>query len=101
VINNFKKIERAVEHAEVGYSGISADVRIKEDEINRLYEYDASLIDDINAMSWGVQRLKTALDNNDKSEADMEIKAVKSALSQFDGTFKKRKLVITGTEVSE
>ena len=101
VINNFKKIERAVEHADVGYSGISADVRIKEDEINRLYEFDASLIDDINAMSWGVQRLKTALDNGDKSEAEMEIKAVKSALSQFDTTFKKRKLVITGTEVSE
>jgi hypothetical protein len=31
----------------------------------------------------------------------MEIKAVKSALSQFDDTFKRRKLVITGTEVSE
>lgn len=101
LINNFKKVEGAVLHAEVGYSGISADVQIKEGELNQLYEYDAGMINDINAMSWGVQRLRAALENGNKAEANLETKAVRSALVEFEDKFHKRELVITGTDVSQ
>ena len=99
LINNFKKVEGAVQHADVGYSGIAADLQIKEHELNRLYECDAGMINDINAMSWGVERLRTALEAESKGEADLELKAIKTSLNAFEDKFGKRKLAITGTEV--
>lgn len=99
LINSFKKVEGAVQHADVGYSGIAADLQIKDFELNRLYEYDAGMINDINAMSWGVERLRASLESDNKSEADTEVKAVRAALNAFEDKFNKRKLAITGTEV--
>jgi hypothetical protein len=98
LINNYKKVEGAVQHADVGYSGIAADLKIKEPELNRLYEYDAGMINDINAMSWGVERLRTALEAENKSEADLELKSIRTSLNQFEDKFGKRKLAITGSE---
>jgi hypothetical protein len=98
LINSYKKVEGAVQHADVGYSGIAADLRIKESEIGQLYEYDAGMINDINAMSWGVERLRAALEAESKAEADTEIKSIKTSLNQFEDKFGKRKLVITGSE---
>jgi len=99
LVNNFKKVEGAVQHADVGYSGIAADLKIKESELNRLYEYDAGMINDINAMSWGVDRLRSALDAENGAEANVEIKGIRTSLNAFEDKFSKRKLAITGTEV--
>ncbi len=99
LINNFKKIEGAVQHADVGYSGIAADLQIKEGEISKLYEYDAGMINDINSISWGVERLKAALEAESKAEADLELKSIKSSLNAFEDKFNQRKIAITGTGV--
>ncbi len=99
LINNFKKIEGAVQHADVGYSGIAADLQIKESEISRLYEYDAGMINDINSISWGVERLKAALEAESKAEADLELKSIKTSLNAFEDKFNQRKIAITGTGV--
>ncbi|HUL39959.1 MAG TPA: hypothetical protein VLU38_06690 [Methanomassiliicoccales archaeon] len=99
LINNYKKVEGAVQHAEVGYSGISADLQVKEGELNKLYEYDAGMINDINSMSWGVERLRAALEAESKGEADIEVKAIKSSLNAFEDKFGKREMAITGSEV--
>ena len=48
VVNSMKRVEGEILHAEVGYSGISADIKIKDDELNRLYEYDNSMIESLN-----------------------------------------------------
>lgn len=39
-----KTIEARIRHAEQGYSGISPNYRIEEDELNALYQYDWNLI---------------------------------------------------------
>jgi len=98
LINSYKKVEGAVQHADVGYSGIAADLKVKEPELNHLYEYDAGMINDINAMSWGVERLRAALEAESKPEADLELKSIKTSLNQFEDKFGKRKLAITGSE---
>jgi hypothetical protein len=99
LINKFKKIEGEVQHAETGYSGIAADLQIDQYALNKLYEYDAGMINDINSMTWGVERLRAALEIDNHAESEMEIKAVRSALEAFEDKFSKRKLAITGTEV--
>jgi len=39
-----RQVENKIRHAEQGYSNISADIRFEEEELNRMYEWDLSLL---------------------------------------------------------
>ena len=58
LINQFKKVEGQVTHAEMGYSGIAADIQIKESELDTLYEFDAAMIDHITVINAAIDSLK-------------------------------------------
>ena len=97
LIGRFQAMEGKVRHAEGGYSGISADIRIEEDEMNHLYEYDASMLEAIVGMGREATSLRGAADGGD-NVSDL-IKRIRSMLSDFADTFKKRMTVISKTEV--
>jgi hypothetical protein len=99
LISKFKTVEGLVLHAETGYSGIAADIRVKETELNRLYEYDTSLIDNIGILSKSVESLKMSLKANDTAQSNEDIMEIKNAISEFEDKFDRRMSVITNTEV--
>ncbi len=99
LISAFKKVEGQVAHAETGYSGIAADIQVKETELNRLYEYDASMINMIGVMGQSVESLKRSLKGNDSPQADVDISTLRENISEFEDRFQRRMLVITDTEV--
>jgi hypothetical protein len=99
LINQFKKIEGQVTHAEMGYSGIAADIQIKEDELDRLYEYDASMLDHIAAMGVSIDSLKSSLMAADEATSHKDIMNIKARITDFEDKFNKRMRVIEGTEV--
>lgn len=99
LINRFQSLEGKVRHAEGGYSGISATIRIEEPKLERLYEYDASLLDDIVAVGQETAALKAATGDGEKVAE--RVKSIRSRLDGFEDTFKRRMLVISRTEVVE
>ena len=99
LINRFKMVEGLVLHAETGYSGIAADVRVKETELNRLYEYDTSLIDNIGVISKSLESLKRSLKANDNAQSGDDIEEIRNAIIEFEDKFERRMQVITNTEV--
>ena len=99
LINRFKTVEGLVLHAETGYSGIAADIHVKETELNRLYEYDMSLIDNIGIISRSVESLKMSLKANDSAQSGNDMAEIKNAIGEFEDKFDRRKRVITNTEV--
>lgn len=99
LISHFKKVEGVVAHAETGYSGLVADINIHEDEMNRLYEYDASMIDQITAIASDIEALKGALAASDKSAATGGLMGIKDRITDFEDQFNRRMRVIEGTEV--
>jgi hypothetical protein len=99
LISRFKTVEGLVLHAETGYSGIAADVRVKETELNHLYEYDTSLIDNIGIISKSVESLKMSLKANDAVQSNQDIAEIKDAIDEFEDKFERRMRVITNTEV--
>ncbi len=99
IINRFQTLEGRVRHAEGGYSGISADIRIEEEEMNRLYEYDASLLDTVFALNQEAASLQTAASEGD--QVPEHLSNLRSMLDGLEDTFKKRMLVISRTEVTE
>ena len=96
VINKVRTLEGKVRHAEQGYSGFSPAVRIEEAELNRLYEYDASMIDAIQRMDGAQGALLTAVSDRDQNQARVKLDEIKDDLVAFERAFDDRIPVVAG-----
>jgi len=99
LINQFKKVEGVVTHAEMGYSGIATDIQIKEDELDQLYEFDASMLDHIASISASIDSLKNSLMAADEQTSYKDLMNIKARVNAFEDQFNRRMNVIQGTEV--
>ena len=98
-ISQLKKVEGQMAHAETGYSGFVADIEVKEDQIFRLYDFDASMIDMIGEMRASLDAIRTSLASRDSVQAQRDILAMRTLINNFESQFDRRLRVITGTEV--
>lgn len=99
IISQLKKVEGKVLHAETGYSGFVADIEIKEDEIDRIYEFDAGMIDLVTAMHADIDAIRNALLSGDSAEGQRTLLRLRTMVGNFEEQFDRRLKVITGTEV--
>ncbi len=99
ILKSGRNIENKIRHAEQGYSGISADIRIEEEEINKLYEWDLALLQTIESLGKLVEDLNASIAGKDGAAAQ-KIRNVRKALHDFSSTFDKRITLISGLEVS-
>ncbi len=88
--NHIQMTQNRVRHAEHGYSGVSADYRIMEDELNRLYEWDLNLLSEIEDLSKAVDTLQNAIDIGNSAEIGEKIDAVEADIRDFNDLFDKR-----------
>ncbi len=99
IISRFKKVEGLVVHGETGYSGLVTDIAVKENELNRLYEFDTSMIDLIGQLGQGVDALKRDLRAADSAQANVDLDGLRQGIDDFQDRFERRMQVITDTEV--
>ena len=99
LINYMTKIDGEVRHAEQGYSGFSAAIQVKEEELDRLYEFDYSMINLIFGLKQRIDLLKEAIQRGNEMHVENELAALRTAMEDFENTFRRRMNVITGTEV--
>lgn len=99
LIFKMTELDGRVRHAEGGYSGISADVRIEEPEINRLYEFDLALLEGINSMMEEADQVKAAA-AKDAGAVHEAVESFRTTVGKFEDTFERRMKVIAGTEVA-
>lgn len=90
IINNIQMTESKLRHAEQGYSGISADYRIEEDELNKLYEWDLGLIDNINQILERVGSLQDVISKKDNNQTLSSLEDIQSTIDEFNILFSKR-----------
>lgn len=89
-INKARTLEGKVRHAEQGYSGFSPAIRIEEGELNRLYEYDASLISGIQHLDQAQANLLAAVQAGDQDTARHHLDDIKRELVEFERVFEER-----------
>ncbi len=99
LINKLKSVEGGVRHAEGGYSGISATIRIEEPELNQLYEYDLSLVNAILNLEQGLAPLRSAVDAGSGPQIRSEVDGLRTKVDELESAFKARIKRITVTEV--
>ncbi len=99
VMFELQGIEARVRHAEQGYSGFSAAIRIEEAELDKLYEYDYAMINGLDQAAQDLQPLQAAVGANDKAAFDAAVLKIRGDLRAFDEAWADRMEAITGTEV--
>jgi hypothetical protein len=90
VINKARTLEGKVRHAEQGYTGFSPAIRIEEAELNRLYEYDASMIDTIQRLDSSQAALHGAVTARDDNDARRLLEEIRNDLVAFERVFEDR-----------
>jgi hypothetical protein len=84
-----------LETATYGYAGFFDAVRVKEDELDLLYDFDLSLDDQVDGITAAVDQLATAVMN--KEGVGEAVARLNSASAAANETFNRRKDVLTGT----
>jgi len=95
-INHVQTLEGKVRHAEQGYTGFSPAVRIEENELNRIYEYDSSMIGSIHSLDQSQASLLNLVRSGDENGATEALRAIKDELVDFERAFEDRIPLISG-----
>lgn len=94
LIFNLQATEAKVRHSEGGYSGISANIRVEEPELDKLYEYDWSMLENLDKLAAVIPTIQAAADPASFATA---LKSFGDALKAFDQAFDQRMIMITAT----
>lgn len=96
VITKAKAVEGKIRHAEQGYSGISAGVRIEQDELNALYELDLSLLTTVNTLGAAAHEAAENAAAQNFAETAKLMTSIRSALQEFSELLDKRIITAAG-----
>ncbi|MFW3147165.1 MAG: hypothetical protein ACMUIE_10190 [Thermoplasmatota archaeon] len=99
LVNISHRITEKVRHAEQGYAPwISGDVRIEEDELTKLYDFDYSLIKTIEKLMAEAKEFENAAIARSPDRVQ-RLTAMRSSLEDFEGYFSQR--IAKVTEVAQ
>ncbi|HYS99460.1 MAG TPA: hypothetical protein VEO20_02230 [Thermoplasmata archaeon] len=96
VIFTVEGLEAKIRHAEGGYSGLSATIRIEETELDRLYEYDYAMLESLDKAAAVVPMIRDA---SDAKSFEAAIKGMREAITGFETAWKTRTNAVTGIQV--
>ncbi len=93
------KMDRIVEkvnHASYGYSGFFDAVKVKEENLDRMIDFDNQLVDEINALAAEIDAFRTDLASGATTNLRTHVQNVTDKLESLEATFDKRNEVILG-----
>jgi len=92
------KIIGKVETADYGYASFFGAIKIREDALDAMYEFDKRLFEDVEAIGRDAEKLVAATDKDDKPAVARIAKDLKRAINDFDKKFDQRKAVLLKLE---
>jgi hypothetical protein len=93
------KMDRVVEkinHASYGYSGFFDAVKVKEDSLDRMIDFDNKLMDNVNTLTAEIDAFKADLASGNTTNLKTRVQSVTDKLESLENTFDQRNEVIMG-----
>jgi len=90
------RITEKVNHASYGYSGFYDIVKIKEESLDRMINFDNQLLDEVDALTASIDDLKAQLLSGNYSNLKDKIQTIADKFELLEDTFDKREQVILG-----
>jgi phage-related minor tail protein len=94
LVAHFDRVSERVNHASYGYSGFFDTVKIKEDDLDRMIDFDNQLVDSAAKMVDEATAFKTDLTEQKFDTAKQHIQTLFEALEAFEQAFDKRRETI-------
>lgn len=85
-----------VKAASQGYAGFFDTIKIKEDELDALYQFDHDMLSKVDKVSANIDAVQSAIDSEDSIPA--AIRSLTQTINDIIGLFDRRKDVVTGLE---
>jgi hypothetical protein len=99
ILSDVTILEGHIRHAEQGYSGISAPIRIQPKDLDRLYEYDYGFAMAADQLRGQVPPLGAAAQANDAARVSSEVARLRGLVTQLSSAFQARLATIEGIRV--
>jgi hypothetical protein len=94
-VTKVQKLADKIRTASYGYAGVFDAVKVKEEELGALYNFDESMLEHVSAVQASIDALAAAIDaSGDVKEA---IRQVVSATADTDTAWRDRESMISGT----
>jgi len=93
------KMDRVVEkvnHASYGYSGFFDIVKVREESLDRMIDFDNQLVDGVNSLTADVDAFKAETTSGEFKNSKERIQNIVEKLEAFEEAFDKREEVILG-----
>jgi hypothetical protein len=90
------RIGEKVNHASYGYTGFFDAVKVKEENLDRMIEFDNKLVDAINELSTEITSLKDELASGQTKNLNTKIQAITEKVEKMEDAFDRREGIIIG-----
>ncbi len=95
----FDRVSARVDHASYGYRGFFDAIKIEEQELDRMIDFDTQLVDDAKDLAEQVKKIKSQVEGENFDTLDADLRELRRTVNDFDRAFDRRKEVIEGVEV--
>lgn len=92
----FDRVTEKVNHASYGYSGFFDVVKVKEENLDRMIDFDNQLIDDVDGVKADVDAFKAEITQGEAKNSRDRIQSLTNKLEALEDAFDKRQEVILG-----
>ena len=90
------RITEKVNHASYGYSGFFDIVKVKEENLDRMIDFDNKLVDAADGLAADVDVFKAEIAKGETKNAKEKVQNITDKIEAFEETFDKRTEVILG-----
>jgi hypothetical protein len=96
LIAKVERVSQKVNHASYGYAGFFDVVKVKEENLDRMIDFDNNLVDDVESIATDVNAFKADVTKGEAKGAKERIQALVDKVESLENTFDKRQEVILG-----
>jgi hypothetical protein len=96
LVAKVERVSQKVNHASYGYTGFFDVVKVKEENLDRMIEFDSNLIEDAEGLMADVDAFRVEVTKSEAKNAKEQIQSIVDKLDSFEETLDKRQEVILG-----
>ena len=96
VVARMDRLVEKINHANYGYSGFFDIIKVKEENLDRMIDFDNSLVKEVELLSADIASLESDMKNGETKDMSKKIENISDKIEDLEDTFDKRDEVIRG-----
>jgi hypothetical protein len=99
LIAKFDRVSERINHASYGYSGFFSAVKIEEDDLDTMINFDLKLVDNVKSIEAKVAQFKGDVIEGNFEKVRIYVNDIRESMEYLESTFDERNETIMGVQV--